>query len=159
MARPFPSPHATTLGMGPTFLFVLFPAFVVAFTTPFVLVSNLLSVNWPHQALNLGLLAVLGAGYLAWRVGVFRGRLTAASGVGFGVAGYALGQRVFCEFLLSFFGGAPRSVWPESDFAQWIAFVRVSGLIGYVFGLAMVLAASLWERRLARDAPAWARPR
>jgi len=159
MARFLGSPHPTTLGHGLVVLFVLFPAFVVAFTLPFVLISNLLSVNWAHHLLNLGLLTVLGFAYLIWRVGVQRGWLTPATGVGFVAAGYGLGQRTFCEFLLSHFGEAPRALWPETGFGDWIAVVRSSGLVGFVFGLALVLAASLWERRVARNAPAWVRPR
>lgn len=149
---------ATTLGMGPVLLLVLFPAVVAAFTTPFVLLSNLFGVNWPHLVLNLWLLLGLGGGYLLWRVGVLRGRLTAASGAGFAVAGYALAQRVYCEFLLSLLGDW-KLVHPGSELARAVALVRVGGLVGFVFGLAMVLAASLWERRIARDAPGWVHPR
>ena len=97
--------------------------------------------------------------YLVWRIVARGDRLTPASGLGFAVAGYGLGQRVFCEFVLSFFGEPARAVWPESGFGDLVAFTRISGLIAFVFGLAMVLAASLWERRLAREAPRWVRPR
>ena len=159
MARPFRSPHSTTLGHGPTVLFVLFPAFVAAGTYPMVFVSNLISANWAHLVSNLFLIAGLGVAYLVWRIVACGGRLTPASGLGFAAAGYGLGQRVFCEFVMSFFGEPARAVWPESNFGDLVAFTRISGLIAFVFGLAMVLAASLWERRLAREAPRWVRPR
>lgn len=158
MARPSLPRPTTTLGMGPVLLLVLFPAVVAAFTTPFVLVSNLYGVNWPHMVLNLWLLLVLGVGYVLWRVGVLRGRLTAASGAGFPIAGYALAQRVYYEFLLSFLGDW-RLVHPESELADAVALTRWGGLVAFVFGLAMVLAASFQEWRIGRAFPSWVRPR
>lgn len=125
---------------------------------PFVLVSNLLSANWPHHWLNLGLLAALGLACILWLVLAVRGRVSPASGAGFAVAGYALAVRIACEFYLSFFGDPVRLAFPGHLIVDMSVLARYGGLIGYVFGLAVVLAACLWERRMARDAPEWTRP-
>lgn len=152
------SPHRTTFGRSPATLFVLFPAFVAAGTLPYVFVSGLLSANGSHWAFNLALLAALGVAFVAWHIGVHRERWSPASGAGFGLAGYALGLRFFIEFCLSFFGEPARSVAPEIGFGEFVATLRALSLVAFVFGFATVFAASLWERRVARLAPPWARP-
>ena len=157
--RSLPSPYSTYFGLGLPLLFVVFPAFVAVATMPFVFVSNMLSVNWSHQALNLGFLTALGIAYVAWSVGAARFWWTRTSGIGFCLAGYGLSQRLACEFWMSMFGVPAREVWPESGFGGLVTFTRVSGLIAFVFGLAMVVATCIWERRIARQAPGWARPR
>jgi hypothetical protein len=119
----------------------------------------MLSVNWPHQAFNLALVAILGVAYVVWCLGAVRTWWTTTSGLGFCLAGYGLSQRLACEFWMSMFGVPPREVWPESGFGGLVTFTRVSGLVAVVFGLAMVIATCVWERRVAGSAPEWARPR
>ena len=159
--------HPTTLGLGPPLLLVVMPAFALVVLQTFVLLNLRIGdpppANWRHVVLNFYLVGALGAAYLAWCVMHFRGWVSIATGAGFLVAGYALLQRIFCEFLASFFtvplhlvDEVPYSV--EAGAAAWMGLARGSGLVGFVLGLAFVVAACLAERRLRREAPAWAFP-
>lgn len=153
LLRPY---HPTTLGTGPALLCLFLPAYLLAYAQSFVYLSNLLSVNWRHAVLNYVLLGIAGGCCIAWSFAHQRQWVSTSTGTGFVLAGYALAQRVFCEFLLSMLG-EPLGYWIEGGDA-WIAVVRGSALVGLVFGLAMVLASSLSERRLRRTAPDWAFP-
>jgi hypothetical protein len=142
------------------FLFVLAVGFATSVLHVFVLLSIRFPgpaiLNWRHMALNYALLGVLGAAYLAWRVARHLHWVSPATGNGFVLAGYALLQRVFAEFLVSLMDAPPGSLIDGLD--EYYAMVRGSGLVGFVFGLALVLASALAERRLRRHAPDWAFP-
>ena len=153
LLRPY---HVTTLGMGPALICLFLPAYLLAYAQSFVYLSNLVSVNWRHASLNYGLLVGTGVCYILWSYARQRQWVSTHTGAGFVLAGYALVQRVYCELLLSWLG-EPLGYWIEGG-DRWIALVRGSALVALVFGLALVLATSLAEHRLRRQAPDWAFP-
>jgi len=154
LLRPY---HPAGFGLGPMLFLVFAPAWLAVCGYAFVFTCNLLSVNWQHLVLNLYLVGFLGLAYFAWLLFRFSGAVSAGTGVGFVLAGYALAVRVGCEFLVSLLGVPAGTRLPE--LGTEVAWARGAGLVGLAFGLAVVAASCIAERRLRRRVPAWTLPR
>jgi len=115
------------------------------------------SAPWNHLAANAWLMAVLAASFLGWSVVRRRGRVTAATGGGFVVAAFALLARIQGETLLSFADVPWREDLLGAHGREYAMLARYGGFVAFVFGLAMVAAACLAERRLQRPAASGAR--
>lgn len=118
--------------------------------------------TYPGQYLaSVWLFMLLVAACVIWSGVHHLRRLPTYTATGFGTAALGLATRALADF----------EVW-QHDLACYpyppgvlgatqgtlVAWCRVGGLVAYVFGLAMVVATTVREIRLRRDAPDWAVP-
>jgi hypothetical protein len=108
------------------------------------------------RAHDLMMAGVFALSYAAWSVVRLRGHATTATGGGFVIAASGLFLRIYAETALYPHHAAEPPRIEAVDFFL-IDAAAVGGFIAFVFGLAMVVAACLAERRLAREAPDWLR--
>ncbi len=151
-ARLYRSIYPTGFGTGTTVVVLMLGTCVAAITDGPVFLG-LLGSNWQHLLLALVLLGVVGGAYVPWVVAHARGVVSAVSGTGFVVAGYAVAQRIFCEFLLSQLGVPYDRFAFVPGFVDMIRLTRAASWVGFAFGLASVAFACWSERRLRRERP------
>lgn len=123
---------------------VLSPALTFAAGAP---IHNLFQV-----LANYVLLVLLCLGYLVWLARAARGRVSGETGAGFLVAAYGVVLRAHCEFLVTLVGST--AYLRETGSLDWVALARAGGFVAVAFGVSMVVASCIAERRLAREARA-----
>lgn len=101
-----------------------------------------------HLVVNAYLMGGLVLGFVAWLLARQYGSVTASTGGGFVVAAFALFARIQGETALYFVDVAWREAVFDATGLRLLMWARYGGFAAFVFGLAMVLAACLSERRL-----------
>ncbi len=136
-------------------------AFFAVLLTLYLLTASayflLLRMPMPPDAsaelqLDTALLFGLGVAYAVWVLAASRSWLRLDTGAGFVVASSALAARLLVELPVAWAHALDGATVPE-PYATWVVRVRLGATIAFALGLALVVSASLLDRRARHLVP------